>query len=135
MKTDKCTKLRMFIIAICLGTMVNLNAQVTIGSALEPNKGALLDLKETDVIGANSLRGLGLPRVSLEKEDDMDGLAIDKGDDYKNVYIGLVVYNLASVSYFCPGPYVWNGERWEALSIDQHRACKPRPVLAEVESH
>lgn len=42
-----------------------LHSQVTIGSSLKPNEGALLDLKENDNIESNSTRGLHLPIVEL----------------------------------------------------------------------
>lgn len=44
--------------------------QVTIGSSETPNLGALLDLKEkSNVNGETANRGLGMPRVELEKKN------------------------------------------------------------------
>lgn len=46
-------------------------AQVTIGSEHTPREGAILDLKETNTLGINSIRGLNLPRVALITKLDL----------------------------------------------------------------
>lgn len=49
-------------------------AQVTVGIGEEPEKGTLLQLKEKENITddtKNSYRGLGLPRVTLSKKDQL----------------------------------------------------------------
>ncbi|NDV97374.1 hypothetical protein D0T84_21095, partial [Dysgonomonas sp. 521] len=107
-------------------------AQITIGANLEPEKGALLNLKTTDVAGANSSQGLGMPRVYLVDENALFPMFDkDKSDagDYKDskgntvldrttadkTHIGLTVYNISDEDPFCPGIYVWHGTVWERL--------------------
>ncbi|WP_108821127.1 FISUMP domain-containing protein [Dysgonomonas sp. Marseille-P4361] len=94
------------------------HAQVTIGSGIEPNKGALLDLKENDKSEANSTKGLGLPRVQLTTiytlEDIDPGLDVDK-------HIGLTIYVPEEFENSCPGVYVWTGTEWQGLNTDASR--------------
>jgi len=98
------------------------HAQVTIGSNVPPNSGALLDLKETNSQGANSQRGLLLPRVNLVTARTLT----PQGGTYtdEDIHVGLWVYNLYNSMGFltwksgdgvCPGPYAWSGTRWERL--------------------
>jgi len=106
--------------------LLNLNAQVTIGLNEEPASGALLQLKSIAAAPTdkqNSTKGLLLPRVNLVGVTDPK---IGPSTDFttqKDIHTGLVVYNLfdntATVStvdkQLCPGPYVWNGVRWDRL--------------------
>lgn len=115
---------------LCLG----LDAQVTIGSGLPPLPGALLDLKENNATGANSVRGLNMPRVMLT---DKQGLfpMFDRGTSdaitYKDQkgksisravaeseHTGLTVYNVSQEAPFCPGLYVWDGTIWLRLGTE-----------------
>ncbi|NDV97372.1 hypothetical protein D0T84_21085 [Dysgonomonas sp. 521] len=109
-------------------------AQVTIGSNYTPVKGALLDLKQTDAEGLNSTLGLGVSRVYLEEEDALYPMfdkatssATDYVDDKGNAiaratadqrHVGLLVYNVSDEDPFCPGLYVWTGEKWMRLPED-----------------
>lgn len=89
-----------------------LSAQVTIGSRIPAKTGALLDLKESNEIGSNSVRGLLLPRVNLQK---IKQLAPENGDyTDKESHTGLVVYNLVRniEEDLCPGVYIWSGDQW-----------------------
>ncbi|WP_029901841.1 FISUMP domain-containing protein [Prevotella sp. 10(H)] len=106
-------------------------AQVTIGSNTKANKGALLDLKETEEISdkANSTRGLALPRLKLTNENNLFPMfetaigsgvanseyagALKSAQDEKHV--GLVVYNLNKCNGFGQGTYVWDGKAWKPL--------------------
>lgn len=93
----------------------NICAQVTIGSTLEPRKGALLDLKELNTTGKqkNANRGLGLPRVALAS---LIQLTID--DEYKrDEYIGLTVYNITNNANVTEGIYCWFGNRWNKIIL------------------
>lgn len=86
-------------------------AQVTIGSSIEPNKGSLLDLKETDSTGVNSSKGLLLPRMNLSSLTSMEPIFKDSelNDDVKKTHIGLTIFNLKedySIG-LCKGVYVW----------------------------
>ena len=59
------TRICFIILFVELSSLYTIKSQVTIGSASPPNKGTLLDMKENDNIGANSTKGLLLPRVEL----------------------------------------------------------------------
>lgn len=109
-------------------------AQVTIGSNIPANKGALLDLKENSNNIANSVRGLLLPRVSLT---DMSNLypmfesqsapgtpneyynTAEKKNDQDALHTGLWVYNLNSCKGFSPGTYAWIGDKWKLIGPDK----------------
>ncbi|MDR1918305.1 MAG: hypothetical protein LBQ65_01515 [Tannerellaceae bacterium] len=91
------------------------NGQVTIGADIEPRKGALLDIKQTD--GNNGAAtvtsgGLLLPRVSLSYLTNLAPLVPSPtGTDLAD-HKGLTVYNLSTTAPFKPGLYVWNGIKW-----------------------
>jgi hypothetical protein len=102
-------------------------AQVTVGSLVDPEKGALLDLKNhasaADSTTATS-GGLLLPRVRLVDRSTLEPF-IGKGDAEWNQsnqkktkvnHIGLTVYNLTNDSYFHAGLYIWGGSEWKSLA-------------------
>lgn len=98
-------------------SLLSIRAQVTIGSGAEPLKGALLQLKENENTGANSTKGLAMPRVSLTVTDDLTDIIPSPAGSDKEEHIGLVVYNINDLKYnFCRGLYVWDGEAWQPLS-------------------
>ena len=90
----------------------SLCAQVTIGSRLPAKSGALLDLKENDELGANSSRGLLLPRVNLQSLQLLSPENAQLTDDESHT--ALVVYNLVRniEKDLCPGVYIWSGNQW-----------------------
>lgn len=95
--------------------IVQTNAQVTIGSLQEPNKGAILDLKEE----GSTTRGLGMPRVMLKDLNKliMGDNVIEDEDMAWEKHIGLLVYNMnRCIGKSGEGLYVWKGDRWESLS-------------------
>jgi len=115
--------------------LVNINfsySQVTIGSNIPPNNGALLDLKEKTPVNplvdnATAGKGLGLPRVKLTSKNNLypmfqsNGsggyIGSSKNDEDKN-HIGLVVYCVAqdeTCPVFKSGVHVWDGEEWIPL--------------------
>jgi len=69
-------------------------SQVTMGTVTPPAQGTLLDLKEKDTTdgGANSTRGLNLPRVSLIAIDQLEPCAQTNSTNNK-AHTGLIVYN------------------------------------------
>lgn len=77
-------------------------AQVTIGSGLPPDKGALLDLKDHE--DGSSSKGLLLPRVALITLSDPSPLTehVD----------GMYVYNTSRNADVEPGNYVNDGQKW-----------------------
>lgn len=103
--------------SLFLGNM-SLLAQVTIGSDVLPNKGALLDLKENDNLDVNSMRGLGLPRVQLSTIYSLDDIEANLD---KDAHIGLVIYVPEEFEDSCPGVYVWTGTEWQGLNTDASR--------------
>lgn len=116
-------------------------AQVTVGSGIEPMKGALLDMKENQAKADNTTatKGLELPRVALQKRNELYPMFEADGSEYKiggvqypkadedNRHIGLVVYNLTPgvcntpTEGLCPGVYVWDGALWVRIP----RPCEP----------
>lgn len=85
-------------------------AQVTIGNGTQPSDGALLQLKENDNQGANSNRGLILPRVQLTGHN-LDAISKD-GTETAEMYTGLTVWNVRSVGDICKGVQTWTGTEW-----------------------
>lgn len=111
--------MRQTLLLIVLYLMIGqAQAQVTIGSGISPNKGAILDLKENDGSEVNSTKGLGLPRVQLTTIYTLDD--INTGLDV-NEHIGLTIYVPEEFENSCPGVYVWTGKIWEGLNTDASR--------------
>lgn len=104
--------------------ILNVFAQVTIGSEIEPLEGALLDLKQGNpgylsggVGNETATKGFALPRVNLQAKQSLEPLATDSPENKKS-HIGLTVYNLNNVSgttqigSLKKGLNVWDGEEW-----------------------
>ena len=112
------TKLLLFIIITLFFFTLNGYSQVTIGSAVKAVEGALLQLKENEDVGANSTKGLLLPRVTiidLESIEFLDGALQTEALKYT----GTVVYNIQKehdTCYTIPmGLFVWDGNSWIGL--------------------
>ncbi len=115
------------IILLCLTGY--LPAQVTIGAGIEPNKGALLDLKENNgnVSNITASKGFILPRVNLTHPNNLYPMFSpdtiggykegDKAEEDKK-HTGLTVYHIDECSLDGAGVYVWSGSRWKKLSED-----------------
>ena len=107
-------------------------SQVTIGSEMEPGKGALLDLKEKipenpDLDNSDSEKGFNLPRVNLVDKNNLfpmfesDGSGgykkgsqtYNKKDEDKS-HTGLMVYNVSTT--FPQGMYCWDGKQWNIVA-------------------
>lgn len=89
----------------CTTVFTEIKAQVTIGSGVEPNANALLDLKEqTD---GTSQKGFLLPRVTLTASDDASPMS--------GHIKGMVVYNTATANDVVPGFYYNDGTQWIKL--------------------
>lgn len=101
--------------------LLNIDAQVTIGSSVRPAPGALLDLKENKE-GA-STKGLLLPRVNLTQvnqlypmfENDPSYTNATTKDEEDKKHVGLLVYNTSIIEDFYPGMHVWDGAKWKLL--------------------
>jgi hypothetical protein len=111
-----------------------LNAQVTIGSLIDPEKASLLDIKDKAADSNNETAnsgGLGLPRVRLVNRNTLEPFIpvsdqewIDNSNKLKEHHAGLMVYNInvppvednsKADEMFRQGIYIWNGERWKEL--------------------
>jgi hypothetical protein len=107
---------------LCL-SVIQLHAQVTIGSGIEPIGGALLDLKEKNPANpatdnTTATRGMLLPRVNLtglNKLYPMFATGYAAAEDAKHT--GLTVYNLKQCDgQFARGVYTWTGAEWVQLT-------------------
>lgn len=122
--------LKALISALLLFGIGYTQAQVTIGSSNPPVNGSILDLKQENQTGANSKKGLGLPRVSLEGISRLDPCVktadLQPGDNEE--HIGLIVYNtkLDMTEGLCPGLYVWDGDKWIRLQGECSNPLDPQ---------
>jgi len=87
-------------------SLSSLKAQVTIGSNVEPNANALLDLKET--AAGTATKGLLLPRVALTSTASFSPLS--------GHVAGMTVYNTADVNDVTKGYYYNDGDKWVRLA-------------------
>jgi len=105
-------------------------SQVTVGSAIKPNEGALLDVKQSTTTdgSANSTKGIGLPRVALTAIDDLSPCA-DNTSDNKLSHRGLTVYNVTDNSdgaqTLKEGLYFWDGDLWQPSGLKAMQGFGP----------
>lgn len=118
----------LIVFVLCLNLPAALG-QVTIGVSEEANTGAILDLKEEQKSngGANSIRGLLLPRVDLTDPNALfpmfTGDASYTGAKKKvqdSLHVGLTVYNLNKCMHSGPGVYVWSGTAWRKMGTTNY---------------
>lgn len=112
----------------------SLSAQVTIGSDIPPNSGALLDLKDGGMYtnGETAVKGLGLPRVELTDLNKLIMSGYEILDGTTNEYAkhtGLVVYNVKRDNCILPKPiyqglYVWDGSKWQFMGKEEEPSPK-----------
>ena len=91
-----------------------LSAQVTVGSELSPNSGALLDIKEFASTSTNlstATKGVNLPRVALQAANKLEPCATSNTANNRN-HTGMFVYNTTTNAELTPGVYYWNGVIW-----------------------
>lgn len=100
---------------IFLTPQLYVKAQISIGVDLPPAEGALLQLKQNNNVGANSVLGLGLPRVKLTVHDDLTDILSVFPTGYKDAHVGLTLYQSGNNGNFCPGIYVWDGTLWQPI--------------------
>lgn len=109
--------------------VMQLKAQVTIGSEMLPNEGSLLDIKEREPSNptennSTASKGVGFPRVKLTSETNLFPMFEDNGaGGYKKGNLtfikadedlrheGLVVYNIQGD--MAEGFYYWDGTKWK----------------------
>ncbi|MDR2811367.1 MAG: hypothetical protein LBB84_12595 [Tannerellaceae bacterium] len=107
---------------LCLGVLPNLCAQVTIGVADPPVKGALLQLKDiltATAGGKNSEKGLLMPRVSLVSDTLLSPMFPDATTAEKEEHAGLLVYNLTENGSLKEGISLWTGQEWSYLKSEE----------------
>lgn len=103
---------------LALGTSIELQAQMTVGSDTEPSRAALLDVKTQNPDGNNltsTVGGVVLPRVKLVNINTLEPFIEDNDPDItmlKKSHVGLTVYNLNKTTPFALGIYVWDGQKW-----------------------
>lgn len=113
-------KLRIFLLLFLIPISFSITqAQVTIGSEINPNAGAMLDLKQYAPGSDNTTatKGLGLPRVNLTTPNALSDIADAVGFEVEHT--GLVVYSLnkcLNKTGRDNGVYVWTGSEWQALN-------------------
>lgn len=124
-----------FVISTSLVIVEDVTGQVTVGSGIEPNKGAVLDLKEyvseSDI--TTSTKGLMLPRVKLTDLNNLYPMFLGDSDYQNNIggkkdsedalHTGLTVY--ATLTDYCnesfPGIYTWDGKKWQSLNKSEFK--------------
>lgn len=113
--------IRLSVLYLLLSVCMTINAQVTVGSELQPEKAALLDLKTqnaTTLGGATTEKGgVLLPRVSLEDKSSLKPFFTTGESDYadqKKRHTGLMVYNVYENATLNleKGIYIWDGNKW-----------------------
>lgn len=123
-----------YFIVFMLFTSTLIYSQVTIGSGIAPNKGALLDLKENNATtGANSTRGLLLPRVNLTHKNSLIDIADISYEEtaVQIAHAGLVVYNINEKFDKGEGLHIWDGTKWISFEPDTIKTTIERIVYSE----
>lgn len=113
---------------LLLFSVATLQAQVSVGSVVEPESGMLLQIKNKEVtnpstdnvtVDANG-GGLLLSRVQLVNRETLEPFIkladaewnTSNREQTKIKHAGLMVYNIAESANFKQGIYVWDGETW-----------------------
>ncbi|MFT4222117.1 hypothetical protein [Dysgonomonas sp.] len=114
MKQPKNCIKNFILIVGCVITSLSAQGQVTIGSNREPDKDALLDLRENE--DGTSIKGFFLPRVYLQKVNLPSPLTEHQE--------GMFVYNLTENTALSlrKGVYFNDGYRWHNLFLGSGRA-------------
>lgn len=123
-------KVLIFSILYLLSSLMgSLFAQTTIGTNTKAMEGAILQLKENDKLGANSTKGLGMPRVKLTDYTSLKDIGTNLN---KEEHTGLVVYN-SNECLFGKGDddglYVWDGTYWVPLMPKEAQTKDVRSVV------
>ncbi|MDR2621843.1 MAG: hypothetical protein LBC48_04585, partial [Dysgonamonadaceae bacterium] len=113
--------LSLMIFPFLLWGTAGVKAQVTIGSDVVPQSGAVLDLSR---VNSRDL-GLLLPRVWLEDITKWQ-LRSNPGDSEEE-RVGMIVYNTNTNVSYGEGLYIWTGKEggWEPL----RRSCVSKPAV------
>lgn len=104
------------LIILSFTLQMRVQAQVTIGAELKPEKGALLDLKQKQNSGeqgsdlANADKGVLLPRVELQASNSLVPLYENATPQEALRSTGMTVYNVSDNLRL--GILFWDGEKW-----------------------
>lgn len=117
------TKLSILFLILLFALKGNLYAQVTIGSDIEPEEAALLDIKDQEADNENvtaSKGGFLMPRVKLEKRTELLPFINGASEYDRRAHTGLIVYNLQQVTSedLKIGLNYWDGEKWCPIVIE-----------------
>lgn len=120
--TDNRKILFVALLLVCFA--LSMQSQVTIGAPIPSLKGSIMDLKETDDLtgNANSIKGMMMARVYLNKIDSLTPILTGLEPDYETLkprYTGLVVYNVNSTPPLEKGLCIWNGNIWSMINSSQ----------------
>lgn len=119
--------LSMFIMSAFIN---NIHSQVTIGAALPPAEGALLDLSPLETM----TKGLGLPRVKLSDRNRLiiggELIAPDADSPAQQAaHTGLLVYNvnedICIEDPIYTALYVWDGKHWDGINTEENETLAP----------
>lgn len=106
------------------GYSIASSAQVTIGSNIPPEKGALVDLKQTisdPTNSTNASKGMLLPRVYLTDLNSLSPLVDINSPNYTDLKLsheGITVYNMnnaGGTTGLEEDIYYWDSEKWERI--------------------
>lgn len=138
---------------------IGVKAQVTIGSGLPPERGALLDLKqkkadiETGNLETAITGGLLMPRVHLLDSMSLapiidSSFILNNAAEYtkiKQLHTGLLVYNLttSSTRHLSEGLYKWDGNVWNRTvdtkllteTVEDLKSVLPLPAVFMLNSN
>ncbi len=94
--------------------------QVTIGSNIEPNSGALLDIKSNGNSEANATGGINIPRVNITNftpttDTEFAASIGGTGSWDRTKHKGLTVYHVDTTNPSNEGLYTWTSTKWEKL--------------------
>jgi len=115
---------------LLIGSTFSTKSQVTIGTQSPPQKGVLLDLKQSDKPdgSANSVSGLMFTRVYLTDVNNLFPMLSGSERNYdtllKPQYTDLIVYNVNETAPFQKGLYEWDGTQWNKLSGESALSIK-----------
>lgn len=110
--------------SFCIMGTFCLNAQVTIGLDEEPEKAALLQIKDQPANADNitsTTGGFILPRVQLEKRKELIPFYEGASTQEKRLHTGLIVFNMKAVESedLKAGIHYWDGGKWSPLVADE----------------
>ncbi|MDR0864523.1 MAG: hypothetical protein LBO74_06275 [Candidatus Symbiothrix sp.] len=119
----------LLLLALIFACCVDLKAQVTIGSLLDPQAGALLEFKEREISASDSTtatKGVLFPKVKLVAYDELSPLFATTEEPQKTTSKGMIVYNInREVDKLKAGLCIWDGEKWVPVM------SKSAPVVSD----